>query len=641
MRLRPIDVFCIGILLPLVAVAAAATSLPDTDGNNTVSVPLQVSSDSDVAICDPAWGGFISADGSAGRTLANVGELVQLLVTSIQTDPSPFSGTGNFTVNYNPTQFAFVTDDANGGACDISVPGVVTCLQNGLENNAAPDGKSDGFYFTVTGHGNLTALVTVIINDDAGNPLIGASRPYFLCVPAPAAFLSAFNFTVLAGSAVTNTGNSVITENVGVSPTAAVTGFPPGVVINGSIHAADGEAAAAQAVVADVYSTLNMQECTSDMSGNDLGGFVLKSGVYCFSSTAALTGTLTLNGTGSCTAVFVFKVGSALTTADSSMVLAIENAQAMNVFWLVGSSATLGAESTFLGTILANTAITVGSGANITGRLLARTAAVTLIDDVVTAPTISEFCSTACPPDVLICLGGSCDLQNLTNVYGPAEFDITCPEFSGELLCFGTTCNVTCLANGALASSFTCDGNGSWVGAPLTCPSLPALCNLTVLTEGLPPSTGIPDCSCLDAAPPLCNSSGCFYYPNSICNVYCTAPGSTNTYGSFFCDSHGNWLGGPLTCAGPPVCNLTDLATQIRTQFGNYISVAVLSYNPLVGDLQLAGTVAESICPANGTATFNSTCGFDGVWQICASACPTPPPPPPFCPPRRCCCRMT
>lgn len=189
---------------------------------------------------------------------------------------------------------------------------------------------------------------------------------------------SAQSFAVLGGSTVTNTGSSVITGDLGVSPGSAVTGFPPGVVIGGTIHAADAAALAAQNSVTAAYNNLASQACTQDLTGQDLGGKTLTPGVYCFSASAQLTGTLTLDAQGNPAAVFILKIGSALTTASSSSVVVINGGQVCNVFGQVGSSATLGTGTSLSGNILALTSITLNSGARVAGRVLARNGAVTL-----------------------------------------------------------------------------------------------------------------------------------------------------------------------------------------------------------------------------------------------------------------------
>jgi len=206
---------------------------------------------------------------------------------------------------------------------------------------------------------------------------------------------AAQSYTVLGGQAVTNTGTTTVTGDLGVSPgISAPTGFPPGVVVGGAIHSNDASAIAAQSAVGTAYTNLVNQACTQDLTGQDLGGKILTPGVYCFSSSAQLTGTLTLNAQGNAAAVFIFKIGSTLTTASGSRVVMANGGSLCNVFWQVGSSATLGTATMFGGNILAQTSITLTTGAQVTGRALARTGAVTLDTN-----NVSSTCAVAavCP----------------------------------------------------------------------------------------------------------------------------------------------------------------------------------------------------------------------------------------------------
>jgi ice-binding like protein/exosortase sorting signal-containing protein len=133
-----------------------------------------------------------------------------------------------------------------------------------------------------------------------------------------------------------------------------------------------------------VYNNLASAPCNTDLSGQDLGGKTLTPGVYCYSTSAQLTGTLTLDAQGNPNASFIFKIGSTLTTASASSVLLINSASSCGVFWQVGSSATLGTGTALAGSIVALTSITLNTGASVTGRALARNGAVTLDDNNVT-----------------------------------------------------------------------------------------------------------------------------------------------------------------------------------------------------------------------------------------------------------------
>lgn len=209
---------------------------------------------------------------------------------------------------------------------------------------------------------------------------------------APVLLGTAGSFAVLAGSTVTNTGPSLIRGDLGVSPGTAVTGFPPGEVVSGTIHAANGVADQAQLDLVTAYNDAAGRSATATVTA-DLGGQTLVSGVYS-GPTLGLTGTLTLDAQGVPGAVFIFQAGSTLITETTSRVSLVNGAQACNVYWQVGSSATLGTGSVFAGTILALTAITATTSASVSGRLLAREAAVTLDSNNVTRPTCAQTTTT-------------------------------------------------------------------------------------------------------------------------------------------------------------------------------------------------------------------------------------------------------
>jgi hypothetical protein len=221
---------------------------------------------------------------------------------------------------------------------------------------------------------------------DAGNcvtaPVLG---------PGPAgagpALGGAGIFAILASSTVTNTGvTTTISGDVGVSPGNTTTGIPAGQPTGGTIHLADATAATAQANALTAYGDLAGRPCNVPMSGVDLGGRTLSANVYCFSSTAQLTGTLTLDGQGNSNAVFVFQIGSGLTTAPNSAVVLTGGALAGNVYWQVGSAAVLDVGTDFVGTIIADAAVTLNSGATLNGRAISSNAAVTMDTNAIARP---------------------------------------------------------------------------------------------------------------------------------------------------------------------------------------------------------------------------------------------------------------
>jgi hypothetical protein len=189
---------------------------------------------------------------------------------------------------------------------------------------------------------------------------------------------TAGSFAVLAGSTVTNTGGTVVNGDLGVWPGSSITGFPPGIV-NGTVYDGDAAAATAQNGVTAAYGALAGLSVDQTLTGEDLGGLALFPGVYFFASSAELTGQLTLNAEGLSNQIFVFQIGSTLTTASSSSVLLINPGVGDSVFWQVGSSATLGTTTAFYGSILADQSITLTTGASITcGSALAENGAVTM-----------------------------------------------------------------------------------------------------------------------------------------------------------------------------------------------------------------------------------------------------------------------
>jgi Ice-binding-like len=189
---------------------------------------------------------------------------------------------------------------------------------------------------------------------------------------------SADAFGILGASAVTNTGPSVVFQDLGVAPGTSITGFPPGIVL-GTIHDDDAVAMQAQADALTGYNFLAGLAFTQNLTGQNLGGLTLDPGVYFFSSSAQMTGQLTLNFQGMNNAMVVFQIGSTLTTASASSVLIINPGSNDQVFWQVGSSATLGTTTDFYGSIIADQSITLNTGADINcGRAIALNGAVTM-----------------------------------------------------------------------------------------------------------------------------------------------------------------------------------------------------------------------------------------------------------------------
>lgn len=221
---------------------------------------------------------------------------------------------------------------------------------------------------------------------------------------------SAADFAVLGASTVTNTGLTVLNGDLGLSPGTSATGFPPGVV-NGEIHVGDSVAAQAQADLAIAYDDAAGRTITATIS-EVLGSTTQTPGVYdSAAGTFGIDGTLTLDAQGDPNAVFIFITVTTLITAANSVVTLVNGARAANVYWVVGSSATLGAGSALQGTVLALTSITATAGATVDGHLLAREGAVTLDTNTVsvtirpallsiTGPATADL-GTAVPGDTI------------------------------------------------------------------------------------------------------------------------------------------------------------------------------------------------------------------------------------------------
>jgi Ice-binding-like len=195
---------------------------------------------------------------------------------------------------------------------------------------------------------------------------------------------SAITYGVLGASTVTSANLTVVNGDLGVSPGTAYTGFPPGIV-NGNIHAGDAVAATAAADLGIAYNNAAARKNPTLLPA-DIGGQTYPPGVYNAPTTLGISGTVTLDGKNKSDSVFIFQIPSTLTTSVDSAVVLTNKANACNVFWQVGSSATLNTASVFVGTIMAAASISVGTGSTITGRLLAENGAVTLLSDAISVP---------------------------------------------------------------------------------------------------------------------------------------------------------------------------------------------------------------------------------------------------------------
>jgi hypothetical protein len=318
---------------------------------------------------------FTTAANAAPPTVTSTTPLDAAIGVSISKRP-----TATFSKAMDPTTITSLTFTVKQGATPVS--GAVTL--DGVTNTASftPDAPLGlGLPYTAT--------VTTGAKD-TGNTALAADHVWTFttdaCSQAPVALRSASNFVVLGGSTVTSTGPTSITGDLGVSPGTAVTGFPPGTVI-GAQH--KGDPTAAQGI-ADLTTAFNDAAgrtlCPVTVAGN-LGGQTLPPGLYkSTSSLAVSSGDLTLDAKGDGDAVFIFQMASTLTTTAGRQVILANGAKSANIFWQVGTSATLGTTTAFQGTIMADQAITLNNGATLNGRALARIGAVNLDSNIVVKP---------------------------------------------------------------------------------------------------------------------------------------------------------------------------------------------------------------------------------------------------------------
>ena len=238
--------------------------------------------------------------------------------------------------------------------------------------------------------------------------LLAVGQPASAGIVPTVSLATSANYSVLAATTVTNTNQSVLGQSVGLSPGTEVVGFPPGVVLPpGVIAAANADTLQAQSDLTAAYVDAAGRPVEFTQVNPDLVGQTLLPGVYAATSKGALSlsGQLVLDGQGNPNAVFIFQTDSTLITSTGSTIALINGASECNVFWQVGSSATLGSGSLFVGNILALTSITVQSSTVVRGRALARNGAVTLDNNVFTQPSCTpstDLTPTATAPSTTV-----------------------------------------------------------------------------------------------------------------------------------------------------------------------------------------------------------------------------------------------
>lgn len=423
---------------------------------------------------------------------------------------------------------------------------------------------------------------------------------------------SAAAFAVLGATTVTNTGPTVVTGDLGVSPGLAVVGFPPGTV-SGSIHtgvASNAGPAQDDALIA--YTNAAAQPCDTDLTGTDLGGLTLVPGVYCFATSAQLTGTLTLDFLGDSNAVFIFQVGSTLTTASSAAVVTVNGAPSCHqVVWQVGSSATIGAATAFVGDVFAQSSITASAGASIDGSLYALTGAVSLEDNRITLCSAAALCAVDadCIEDGNVCTDEVCDPAD------PGADASGCTYPDNTAACDdGLFCTTGDICGGGICAGSALDCND---GNPCTGDACNEGGNACVHTDNTDPCddglfcTSGDACSggaCAGAALDCgdgnaCTDDSCDDTLDACVNANNTAPCSD----SLFCTT-GDLCGGG-TCSGVAVvCNDGNACTNDSC---DEATNACVSASATCGDGVVDAACGEA-CDAPGTEVCNNGVDDDG-----------------------------
>jgi hypothetical protein len=358
----------------------------------------------------------IAYNDAAGRTVGVIGVAGDLggqtLAPGLYKSTSTLAITGDLTLNANGDPNAVFIFQM-GSALTVATGGRVVLTGGALAANvfwqvgsSATLGTYSAFKGTIMAYASITIATgatldgralaqnaAVTLDTNAVAMQISVTPPPPVVPPvagsatlAPIYLGVANTFAVLAGSTVTNTGLSNINGDLGVYPGTAYVPGTPSATVNGTIHADDVVAHDAQACLTIAYNDAAGRSTAPITVAGDLGGQTLAPGLYKSTSTLAITGVLTLNANGDPNAVYIFQIGSALNVASYGRIVLIGGAKAANVFWQVGSSATLGTYSAFKGTIMAYASITIATGATLDGSALAQNAAVTLDTNAVTKP---------------------------------------------------------------------------------------------------------------------------------------------------------------------------------------------------------------------------------------------------------------
>jgi hypothetical protein len=348
------------------------TSLPVYSGCASIA-PLATCTATITAVAAPnAQSGLATIQGTntaaPAPTVAITTGAAPILTVSPSSANIPLNGTQIFTVTNTGT---------------ISATNITMTIASNVQTQlTGPPVYSAGCASLLPAASNCTVTIQAI-SLPSGQSGIGTVQGTNTAAPAPVVSIFVLPIcTVLGNATVTNTGNSVVTGSVCTAPGIAITGFPPGQTIpTGQLHLNDSIAASDHSDATTLFNAITALTCDTNLTGQDLGTLILTPGVYCFDTSAGLTGTLVLNG--SVTDKWYFKIGTTLTTAAASNVTLTGGAVAGNVYWQIGSSGTFGANTAFQGQVIALTSLTLGNLTSNHGRLWVLNAAVGLDDNTI------------------------------------------------------------------------------------------------------------------------------------------------------------------------------------------------------------------------------------------------------------------
>ncbi len=305
---------------------------------------------------------------------------------------NPINGTTGMALINVTFSEAMNASTINQASFTVTGPGV-TAVPGVVSYDAANDRASFVPSNDLVASSAFTVTIMSSVEDTAGNALTSNYIWHFTSaasatVQQQVVLASTADYVVLAGASITNTGLTNITGDVGISPGTSLTGFPPGIIV-GTNHIADPSSVLAKLDLTTAYNSSAGRTLGPVTVAGNLGGMTLPPGLY--KSTSGLeisSGDLTLDAKGNADAIWIFQIASTLTTSSGRKVILIGGAKATNVYWQVGTSATLGTTSIFKGTIMADQSITMNTGASLEGRAFARSGAITMNGNTIVKPAL-------------------------------------------------------------------------------------------------------------------------------------------------------------------------------------------------------------------------------------------------------------